>query len=97
MLGEAESRLGRGEPALDALTCAYRASLNDFATPEQLLGIDRAVHPATDLWMLAYLVALGALSLADSPRLSPLGRLRFAVELLEAEIREQKQERQHAT
>ena len=88
MLEEARDLRGHHEPVREALSRAYRASLDDFATPEQILGGDESIHPATDLWMLAYLVALGALQVAEG-RWAKLGGARsqfnFAVGLLQAE------------
>jgi hypothetical protein len=94
-LAAAANVLGRGERPEEALLRVYRASVGDFESPEQTLGSDLHLHPATDLWMLAHTLALGALCRADG-RWSALAggpaQLRLARAMLAAEREQPKQQ-----
>jgi hypothetical protein len=58
---ESDGLEGRDHAARHFLTRAYNETCNDFSTDEQLSGDDPRVSPGTDLWILAYQLAVGAL------------------------------------
>lgn len=80
---------GRDHAAHHFLMRAYNESCNDFSTDEQLAGDDPRVSPGTDLWILAYQLAVGALyqwRSRDAETLDVLGCLDYAADCLEMDL-----------
>lgn len=79
---------GSEHAARHFLSRAYTETCNDFSTDDQLSGDDPRVSPGTDLWRLAYQIAVGALyEWRGSPGTpDALGDLYYSVEGLEMDL-----------